>query len=143
MKNHYKLWIILSFIIVFILGGLAGVLLDRHILPSKAKKSRRDRRPVEFPTLDIMAKELGLSAEQQKQIRQIFADNEESLQGLRSHIHERISTIRSELITEIKNVLTEEQRTKFEAMIERYLQQRKEQMEKRRNHRKPRENSNE
>ena len=104
MKNHYKIWIILSFIIVFVLGGLAGVLLDKHILPSKSKKSRRDRRSVEFPTLDIMAKELELSEEQQEQIRQIFADNEESLKELRSHIHERVSTIRSELKTEIKNV---------------------------------------
>jgi len=135
MKNNYKLWIILSFIVVFIVGGVAGVLLDKHILPSKSKKSRRDRRPVEFPTLEIMAKELELSAEQQEQIKQIFADNEESLKELKSHIHERVSTIRSELKTEIKNVLTEEQRTKFEAMIERYLQQRKKQIEKRRNHR--------
>lgn len=139
MKNHYKLWIILSFIIVFILGGLTGILLDKHILPSKSKKSRRDRRPVEFPTLDIMAKELDLSTEQQEQIRSIFADNEESLKKLKSHIHERISSIRSQLKSEMMNVLTVEQRTKFEAMIERYLQQRKEQMEKRRDHRKTRE----
>ncbi len=140
MKNHYKLWITLSFIIVFVLGGLAGVLLDKHILPSKTKKYKRDRRPVEFPTLDMMAKELDLSAEQKEQIRQIFADNEESLKKLKSHIHERISTIRARLKDEIMSVLTEEQRTKFEAMIERYLQQRKEKMEKRRSHRKPREN---
>ncbi len=143
MKNNYKLWIILSFIVVFIVGGVAGVLLDEYIFPTKSKRSRRDRRPVEFPTLDIMAKELDLSAEQQEQIRQIFADNEESLKKLKSHIHERISKIRSDLKTEINNVLTEEQRTKFEAMIERYLQKRKEQMNKRRNHRKPRKKSNE
>ena len=90
-----------------------------------------------------MAEELDLSAEQQEQIRDIFADNEESLKKLKSHIHERVSTIRSQLKTEIKNVLTEEQGTKFEAMIERYLQKRKKQMDKRRNHRKPREKSNE
>lgn len=135
MKNNYKLWIILSFIIVFVVGGVAGILLDKHILPSKFKKSRRDRRPVEFPTLDIMAKELDLSAEQQEKIREIFANNEESLKDLRNLIHERISTIRSRLKEEIKNVLTEEQRKNFEAMIERYLQLRKKQMEKRRNHR--------
>ena len=139
MKNHYKLWIILSFIIVFVLGGLAGVLLDKHLLPSKSKRIRRDRRPAEFPTMDMMAKELDLSTEQQEQIRQIFADNEESLKKLKGHIHERVSTIRSRLKDEITSVLTEEQRAKFEAMIERYLKKRKEQMDKRRNHKKPRE----
>lgn len=140
MKNNYKLWIILSFIIVFVVGGVAGVLLDKHILSTKSKKHRRDRRPVEFPTLDIMAKELELSAEQQEKIREIFADNEESLKELGTLIQERISTIRSQLKEEIKNILTEGQRIEFEAMIERYLQQRKEQMEKRRNHRRDKEN---
>jgi len=143
MKNHYKLWIILSFIIVFIVGGLAGVLLDKYILPTKSKKHRRDRPPVEFPTLDIMAKELNLSAEQQEKIRQVFANNEERLKELKNLIHEHISTIRSQLKDEIKNVLTEGQRIQFEAMIERYLQQRKEQMEqmeKRRSQRRDKDN---
>lgn len=136
MKNHYKFWIVLSFVIVFIVGGVAGILLDQHLFATKEKKIQKERRPAHFPTLEIMAKELELTSDQEEAIREVFRNNEERLKTLRSLIHERISTIRSQLKEEIKNVLTEEQKTKFEAMIQRYLQQRREEMEKRQKHRK-------
>lgn len=136
MKNHYKFWIILSFVIVFIVGGVAGILLDQHLFPEKQKKVQRERRPARSPTLEIMAKELELTSDQEEAIREVFRNNEERLKNLRSLMHERISSIRSQLKEEIKNILTEEQKTKFEAMIERYLQQRREEMEKRQKHRK-------
>ena len=131
MKNHYKFWIILSFIIVFIIGALAGVLIDEHLLPAK-DKSRRDRRPLRFPTLEIMADELKLTSEQEEAIRNIFRKNEESLKNLNSLIHERISAIRAQLKEEIRNVLTDEQKIKFEEMINRYLKERRKERDKRR-----------
>ena len=138
MKNHYKFWIILSFIVVFIVGALAGVLIDKHLLPAKGKP-HRDRRPARFPTLEIMAEELKLTSEQEEAIRSVFRNNEESLKNLDRLIHERISAIRSQLKEEIKNILTEEQNIKFEAMINRYIKQRKKEMDKRKTHRRERE----
>ena len=138
MKNHYKFWIILSFIVVFIVGALAGVLIDKHLLPAKGKQ-RRDRQPVRFPTLEIMAEELKLTSEQEEAIRSVFHNNEESLKNLDRLIHERISAIRSQLKEEIKNILTKEQNIKFEEMINRYIKQRKKEMDKRKAHRRERE----
>lgn len=136
MKNNYKFWIIFSLIIVFLVGAVAGILFEKYLLPTKAKKIKREKRPVHFPTLEIMAKELNLTSKQEEKIREIFRNNEERLKNFRSLIHERISNIRSQLKSEIKNVLTEEQNSKFEAMIEKYVQQRKKELEKRKKHKK-------
>ena len=131
MKNNYKLWFILSLIIVFVLGALGGVLLDKYGLQSASRKIRRERRSAHFPTLELMSKELELSAEQKSKINNIFKNNEENIKDLRTLIHERLSSIRYQLIADIKNVLNEEQKVKFEAMITRYLDQRQKEMEKR------------
>ena len=134
MKNHYKLWIVFSLIIVFAAGVIGGILFEQNILDKKTKKITRKRAPVRFPSLEMMAEELNLTKDQQEQIREIFNNNEERFKIMRSQIHERFSSIRFQLKSEIKNVLTEEQNTKFEAMIEKYLSQRKKEQEERKKH---------
>ncbi len=134
MKNHYKFWIAFSLILVFAAGVLGGILFEQNILDKKTKKITRKRAPVRFPSLEMMAEELNLTEDQQEQIREIFNNNEERFKIMRSQIHERFSSIRSQLKSEIKNVLTEEQNIKFEAMIEKYLSQRRKEQEERKKH---------
>ena len=134
MKNHYKFWIVFSLIIVFAAGVTGGILFEQNILDKKTKKITRKRAPVRFPSIEMMAEELNLTEDQQEQIREIFNNNEERFKIMRSQIHERFSSIRSQLKSEIKNVLTEEQNIKFEAMIEKYLSQRKKEQEERKKH---------
>jgi len=136
MKNNYKFWIIFSFILVFVIGVIGGFFLEKHFIQTNSKKIKRERRAVHFPTLEVMAKELALNSAQEEKIREIFRNNEGKLKNLKSSIHERLSNIRSQLKDEIKNVLNEEQKIKFEEMIERYIQERKKEMEKRKNPRK-------
>jgi hypothetical protein len=133
MKNNYKLWIILSLIVVFIAGVICGVLIDKNVLDKRKRDSRR-RSSTRFPTLEIMAKELSLSSEQQAQIREIFHNNEERFKGLRKDMDKRLKDIRNQLLTDIKSVLSDEQKTKFDAMIERYRAQRKKEYEARKRH---------
>lgn len=125
MKNNYKFWIVFSLVIVFAAGVTGGILLDRHIISKKPKKLDRNRASVHFPTLNTMAQELNLTEKQKKQIREIFKQNEKKLRTLRGYIHEQYSSVRSQLKNEIKSILTEEQNKKFEAMIEKYISQRK------------------
>jgi hypothetical protein len=115
MKNNYKLWIILSLIVVFIAGVISGILIDKNVLNERKPDTRRQS-STHFPTLEIMAEELALSAEQQEQI-----------------MHRSLSDIRAQLLTDIKSVLTENQKNKFEAMIDKYRSQRKREYEKRKN----------
>jgi hypothetical protein len=132
MKNHYKFWIAFSLIIVFAAGIAGGILLDEYVISKKPERSKKKRSSVHFPTLDMMAQELSLTSEQQEQIREIFKNNEERFKILRKQIDERFKTIRTQLKDEIKSVLNDEQKIKFEAMIEKYVSQRKKEMEERR-----------
>lgn len=131
MKNHTKFWIVFSLIIVFAVGVVGGIFLERFVLDKKTERHTRSRRHVRFPSLETMAQELDLSAEQQEKIREIFKTNEESFKRLRHQIRESLSSMRTQLKDEIKSVLNEEQNRKFEIMIEKYLSQRRNEQEKR------------
>jgi hypothetical protein len=131
MKNHNKFWIVFSLIIVFAAGVVGGIFFERCVLDKKTEKYTRSRRHVRFPSLETMSQELDLNAEQQEKIREIFKKNEESFKKLRSQIQESLSSMRTQVKDEIKTVLNEEQNRKFEAMIEKYLAQRKKEQEKR------------
>lgn len=124
MRNNYKLWIILSLVVVFIAGVISGVLVDKTIL-NKGRRDSHRRGPTRFPTLEIMAEELALSAKQQEEIRSIFRNNEERFKSLRKDMDTRLREIRSQLLEDIKSVLDENQNIKFEEMIEKYRSQRK------------------
>jgi len=139
MKNNYKFWIVLSFLLIFTAGIFSGVLLDKHVLDKKTdKRSSRDdsrrRRPTRFPTLQDMATELQLSTEQQEQFQEIFKANEERLNTMGKEIHKRFKEIRTQFLEDLKNVLDQEQTKKLEAMIEKYLAQRRAEYERRRQH---------
>jgi len=131
MKNHYKFWIVFSLIIVFAAGVLGGILFQKHLLDKQMDKRGKIKGSTHFPTLEMMSQELDLTSAQQEKIKEIFKNNEERFKFLKDSIHERLSDIRLQLKKEIKNVLTEEQSLKFEAIIEKYISQRKKEMEKR------------
>ena len=132
MKNGNKFWIIFSFIIVFAAGIAAGIFLENNFLDKNTRRSEGRRSPVRFPTLDMMAEELGLTAEQQEQLREIFKNNEERLKAYRSEIHDHYKVLRGQLKEEMDNVFTVEQKAKLEAMIEKYRSERKRGMEEKR-----------
>lgn len=140
MKNGNKFWIIFSFIFVFAAGIAAGILFENNFLDKKSRRNEDRRSTVRFPTLDMMADELSLTAEQQEQLREIFKNNEERLKTYRSQIHDHYASLRAQLKKEMDNIFSAEQKSKFEAMIEKYLSERKRQMEERK--RRPRGNTN-
>jgi Spy/CpxP family protein refolding chaperone len=125
MKNSNKFWIILSLIVVFAAGVIAGVLFENHILDKKPRKSERERTSDRHPTLGMLAEELSLTDEQQEKFREIFKNNEERLKKIKGQIHELYDSLRDQLKEEIDSVLTEEQRAKFKAMIDKHLSERK------------------
>jgi len=134
MKNNYKFWIIFSLFIVFLAGLMGGILFDRYVIDKKPTKRTRRKIPVRFPTLEMMARELNLTSDQQEQIREIFKNNEEKIKTVRKDINERFLSMRTQLRSEIFDVLNEEQKLKFEAMINKYISQRKEESERRKKH---------
>jgi|Deesub1362A_J573_1020465.scaffolds.fasta_scaffold00101_96 hypothetical protein len=135
MKNHNKFWIILSFIILFVIGFIGGIIVDHYLLQPKSlfsKPPHRTRPTARFPTLEMMAQELGLTPEQQQQIRQVFQNNDQQLHELHQEVIQQLKKIRSQLKKEINAILDKEQEAKFEAMIQKYIKQRKKEWERRR-----------
>jgi hypothetical protein len=131
MRNNYKIWIILSLIIVFIAGVVCGVLFEDHILERKRRGSHERRGSVHFPSLEIMAQELNLSLDQQSEIKELFKSNEERFHTLRKEVHKSLAGIRTQMISNIKSALDDNQNKKFEAMIEKYKAQRQKEHEER------------
>ncbi|MBN1273774.1 MAG: hypothetical protein JXB26_16020 [Candidatus Aminicenantes bacterium] len=133
MKNPYKFWMIISLVTVFAAGTLCGILIENIIL-EKREHNRRERRDnVRFPTLETMALELELTSEQQEQIREIFRQNDERLRSLHKDIRVEFRKLRTQIMDEIRGVLNDTQKEKFQAMIDRYHSERRKQFESRRN----------
>ena len=140
--NKSRLWIILSLLLLFAAGMVAGIFADKWFLSKKADARRNPgNRP---PTLEFWTKELGLTVEQQAKIREIFKQNEERLQAddqlksLRGGLDKRYVEIRAQLKAEIDAVLTPEQKQKLEAMIQKHNEERRMENERRQRTHEPR-----
>jgi hypothetical protein len=134
MKNHYKFWIVLSFLVVFAAGLVSGVILEKNILSPKPDRSSRDGRRsarVHFPTVNELEEALGLSAEQQDRMQVVFQQGEERLKNVREDINIQFRSLQIRFLEEIKAVLDPEQVEQFEAILEEYRAQRHAEAERR------------
>lgn len=119
-----RVWIVLSFILVFAAGLVAGVFGHNWL----AAKKPADRRP---PTMENWAKEIGLSADQQARLKDVFKANDARIRGdarlkeLRIETSKRFGELRRQLQSEIDAQLTPEQKVKTDAMIKRHEEERR------------------
>jgi Spy/CpxP family protein refolding chaperone len=118
MKGRPTLWLVAALVLVFLAGAVSGVFLGRSVLSRRSGEARRPSG--HYPSLEMMARELNLTADQQARIKEIFARNEVRFRELRGDIRQHLDDIRKQLKTEIDSVLTPEQIKKFQAMIERH-----------------------
>jgi len=117
MIKRYKLWIVLTLLVVFGLGAAAGYFGERYYLMHRwDRRQAPDRTP--FPLLEPVAKALKLTAEQQTKIREIFKKSDERMEELQSQIHGRLREVRALLKSEVDGVLTPEQVRQLEDMIQ-------------------------
>ena len=112
-----------------IYSSTAGVFGERYFVRQKIKRISQSRS--RFPSLEIMAKELDLRKDQQTQIRKLFRENEEKFKKLRHQMNRELGEMRKLLLEDIKNVLDQEQKQAFDAMLKKYAEQRKQQSEQR------------
>jgi len=134
MQNKYKFWLVLSLVVAFGAGLLGGIFSERYYFHNRrhARLVRSQRGGPHFPSLEQLARDLGLSAGQQDQIKKIFEDNDAQLKEMRADMDTRLGAIRSALKDKMDAVLTPEQKVKLEARIKEHIQQRKRESERRR-----------
>ncbi len=133
MQNRYKLWLVLALVVAFGAGVLGGIFSERYYFHVRRHAElQRQRAAAHFPSLEQLAADLGLSAEQQDAIRKIFQDHDAELKDLRAEMNTRLGTIRAGLKAKMDGVLTPAQQAKFEAGIKAHLEQRKREADRRR-----------
>jgi Spy/CpxP family protein refolding chaperone len=119
MKERFKFWLVLSLILAFAAGLVCGIFVDKYVLSKRSDgEGRRGPHP---PSLEFLSKQLGLSPQQQEQIKEIFRKNEERMKELRTRIHGDLNEVRSQLKDEIDRVITPEQKEKLEAIIKKHI----------------------
>jgi Spy/CpxP family protein refolding chaperone len=116
MIKKYKLWVVLTLVLVFGLGAAAGIFGERYLMHRREHRPSQPRTP--YVLLDRVAKALSLTADQQDKLREIFKRNDERLKLLDTEIHGRLREIWTQLKSEVDAILTPEQRTKLEDMIQ-------------------------
>lgn len=133
MKNHYRFWIVLSFLVVFAAGIVGGVILEQNILHPKPQRPDRDghRARVHFPTVNEMEEALGLSPEQQDRMRAVFQQNEERIRKVREDMFKEFGSLRDLFLQEIRGMLDPEQSQQFDAILEEYRAQRQAEADRR------------
>jgi len=122
MIKKYRLWVGLTLLVVFALGAAAGVFGERYLMHRRYRRPSQPRTP--FLLLEPVAKALALTAEQQDKLREIFKRSDERMKVLDTEIHARLREIRAQLKNEVDSVLTPEQRTKLEEMIQKEISKR-------------------
>ena len=128
MKNKGAFWMVLAIIVIFAAGAVSGVFLDRHLLSGRHDQARRGGPP----SIEQMARDLGLSPDQQDKIKEIFWQSESRFKELRTNMHQCLDQIRDGIKNEIDSVLTLEQRKKFDAMIQEHIADRQKENDARR-----------
>lgn len=132
MNAKLKFWIVVSLVTVFAIGVAVGYFGERYVVHKRHElrgDKRGDGQPAHFPTVETLAKDLGLSPEQQDRIREIFRSNEGRLEAFSEEFHERLGELRGRLMAEVKDVLTPEQRAKLEARISEFKEKRRKERE--------------
>ncbi len=131
MNAKLKFWIVVSLIAVFAIGVAVGYFGERYVVHKRHEMrsdKRGDGRPSHFPTVETLAKDLGLNGEQQDRIREIFKNNEARLETFSGEFHKRLGELREQLLTEVKAVLTPGQKARLEARIREFKEKRKKEL---------------
>jgi Spy/CpxP family protein refolding chaperone len=130
--SRVRIWFALFVLVVFAVGLAGGVIAGRVVTrrPAIERGVERDRGPRDFgpggpgsrrgggppPRVlaDRLAKDLGLTAEQQAKVEAVLTASREHVESLQRDVRERLDAEQRNLRDEIRKVLTPEQQQKFD-----------------------------
>lgn len=123
-----RLWLA----VVFLVGAAIGVVFGYSFghrsyaatVTTPAPMSEPERRAKRVAE---MTKEIGLSAEQSAKADDIIRRAHEEMKGIRDNAEKSVDVARQKARNEMRSFLTEEQKPKFEAMVQRMDEERKKQ----------------
>lgn len=122
MNGRSKLWAIGLLLGVLALGGVVGATADRLILDrDDCRVAERDRdrdgdRRKRY--LDWLSTELDLSADQRARVEAVVDRHRERMSEFWKEVRPRFEEMKDELRTDIRAVLSADQRARYEELLE-------------------------
>ena len=118
--------IILVFVLGVALGAVGHSVADRRVLGARTQQPAfLQPRPNPPRAVSRLTSELDLTAEQQKQIGDILADMQHRYDVVHDQMNPQFAEIREQGHDQIRQVLTPEQRPKFEDFLNRVAEDRR------------------
>jgi Spy/CpxP family protein refolding chaperone len=125
-RQKARLWLGLVFILGAAIGGVFGYSFAHRSYAATpaatlSEPERRAKRVAE------MTKEVGLTPEQSTQIDQIIHQAHDEMKTIHEKSDADVDAVRQRAREQMRSLLTPDQRPKFEAMVERWNQEKKKQ----------------
>ena len=114
-----KATIILLAILVFLLGGITGA-VSHSLYQEYLKTAFFKANPQPFDFIGNFAKELDLDAQQTETLRAIFDESRQRYMELNQQVWPQYQEIGQETENEIKSILREDQRARYEAFLKKF-----------------------
>lgn len=113
-----RLWFALFVLVIFAMGVGMGLTTARHfhLGPGFGPRGGPGGPPSPAGIAERMKGELGLNADQQKQIEEAFRKGEERLDGFRTRTRTEFDDLRKQLDADIEKALTPEQFARYKAL---------------------------
>ena len=108
----------LMLVLTFVLGGVAGA-ISEHLYETRIKNigARPPGRIGPHDIVEDMAKDLKLSPDQKEKLKGIIQQSRERYRTLSVQFRPQYDVIRNETNQEIRKILTDEQKTRFEMIV--------------------------
>ncbi len=115
-----KLGIASLWILVFLLGGVAGAVSHSLYKREKPTAAVPPAPPKPQDIIDGMARELSLDSQQKESLKNIFAQSGQRYRALRQQYRPQWDTIRNDTDEQIKAMLGADQKAKYEALLKKF-----------------------
>ncbi len=109
------------------LGAVGEVFVNQRVLarPQAQVQNQNGRAPAPLRAVPRLTKELDLSLDQQKQLSAILTEMQERFDGVRQQMNPQFDQIREQGHDQIRQILTPDQRPKFEDFLQRVAEDRR------------------
>lgn len=111
------------------LGAVGEVFVNQRVLArppqAQVQNQQNGRAPAPLRAVPRLTKELNLTPDQQKQLSVILTEMQERFDGVRQQMNPQFDLIREQGRDQIRQILTPEQRPKFEDFLQRSAEDRR------------------
>ncbi|MFQ5927859.1 MAG: periplasmic heavy metal sensor [Terriglobia bacterium] len=135
MNRRAVFYLVLVFVFGVALGGVGAYLADEWDVIDWHRHSRNPGRGV----VEWLSGELALTSQQQTQLQAILEETGKQYRQIRNRTRAEHEQVRQAGRERIREILTEEQRAKFEELLQQIDAKRRQRAERRRNKSRPKE----